>query len=162
MRNIPFPFRAESEGDAPSEDSLGRAAVTRHREGNKVKRGTILFFAAALAAFGARAEDIKQPPARAATPPAPAAEAPATLSQSKFLGLLYSEIARHTPPENKAGAGDVKASFHVNAQGKVDKVVIEKTTSAAHAEIVKKILASVQAPPPPGGSFDISQSFRFH
>jgi len=58
-------------------------------------------------------------------------EAPANLSQSKFLGLLYSEIARRTPPENKAGAGDVTASFHVNAQGKVDKVVIEKTTSAA-------------------------------
>ena len=94
--------------------------------------------------------------------PAPAAEAPAALSQSKFLGLLYSEIARHTPPENKAGAGDVAASFHVNAQGKIDKVVIEKTTSAAHAEIVKKILASVQAPPPPGGSFDVSQSFKFH
>jgi len=126
-----------------------------------VKRGTILFFAAALAALGARAEDVKQPPAAAATP-APAAEAPAVLSQSKFLGLLYSEIARHTPPENKAGAGDVAASFHVNAQGKIDKVVIEKTTSAAHAEIVKKILAGVQAPPPPGGSFDVSQSFKFH
>ncbi|MGA9825398.1 MAG: hypothetical protein WBQ53_11255, partial [Methylocystis sp.] len=71
-----------------------------------MKRGTILFFSAALAAFGARAEDIKQPPAPEAATPAPAA-APAALSQSKFLGLLYSEIARHTPPENKAGAGDV-------------------------------------------------------
>jgi outer membrane biosynthesis protein TonB len=129
-----------------------------------VKRGTILIFAAAIAAFGARAENVQQPPAPApaAAPPAPAAEAPAALSQSKFLGLLYSEIARHTPPENKAGAGDVAASFHVNAQGKIDKVVIEKTTSAAHAEIVKKILASVQAPPPPGGSFDVSQNFKFH
>ena len=94
--------------------------------------------------------------------PAPAAEAPAALSQSKFLGLLYSEIARRTPPENKAGAGDVAASFHVNAQGKINKVVIENTTSAAHAEIVKKILAGVQAPPPPGGSFDVSQKFKFH
>ena len=127
-----------------------------------MKRGTILFFAAAIAAFGARAEDVKQSPAPAAATPAPAGETPAALSQSKFLGLLYSEIARHTPPENKAGAGDVAASFHVNAQGKIDKVVIEKTTSAAHAEIVKKILASVQAPPPPGGSFDVSQSFKFH
>ena len=127
-----------------------------------MKRGTILIFAAAIAAFGARAEDAQQPPAQAAATPAPAAEAPAALSQSKFLGLLYSEIARHTPPENKAGAGDVAASFHVNAQGKIDKVVIEKTTSAAHAEMVKKILAGVQAPPPPGGEFDVSQSFKFH
>jgi hypothetical protein len=131
-------------------------------QGNDVKRATILFFAAALGAWSARAEDAKPSPARPAAAPAPAAEAPAALSQSKFLGLLYSEIARCTPPENKAGAGDVAASFHVNAQGKIDKVVIEKTTSAAHAEIVKKILASVQAPPPPGGSFDVSQSFKFH
>ncbi|MGA8171193.1 MAG: energy transducer TonB [Methylocystis sp.] len=130
-----------------------------------MKRSAILVFAAALAAFGARAEDLKPPSAQATATPAsqaPASQAPAALSQSKFLGLLYSEIARRTPPENKAGAGDVKASFHVNAQGKIDKVVIEKTTSAAHAEMVKKILASVQAPAPPGGSCDVSQSFKFH
>jgi len=87
---------------------------------------------------------------------------PTVLSQSKFLGLLYAEIARRTPPQNGAGTGDVSASFHVNAQGKVDKVVIDKTTSAAHSDMVKKILAAVQAPPPPGGGADISQNFKFH
>jgi outer membrane biosynthesis protein TonB len=127
-----------------------------------VKRIIAPVFIAFLFAFGARAENAKPstPPTPAA--PAPTAEAPGSLSQSKFLGLLYSEIARHTPPENKAGVGDVTASFHVNAKGKVDKVVIEKTTSAAHAEIVKTILASVQAPAPPGGGCDVSQSFKFH
>jgi len=128
-----------------------------------VKHSTIVILAISLIAFGARAEDAKPLATQAAAPAAPPTpEAPAALSQSKFLGLLYSEIARRTPSENKAGAGDVTASFHVNAQGKVDKVVIEKTTSAAHAEIVKKVLASVQAPPPPGGSCDVSQSFKFH
>jgi len=125
-----------------------------------MKRSAIVILAACLTAFGARAEDAKQPPTQAAAPAS--VPAPAALSQSKFLSLLYSEIARHTPSENKAGAGNVTASFHVNAQGKVDKVVIGKTTSAAHAEIVKKMLASVQAPPPPGGSCDVSQSFKFH
>ena len=125
-----------------------------------MKRGTIFFFAAALRLLARRR--MLNASGACGRNPAPAAETPAALSQSKFLGLLYSEIARHTPPENKAGAGDVAASFHVNAQGKIDKVVIEKTTSPAHAEIVKKILASVQAPPPPGGSFDVSQNFKFH
>ncbi|QGM46835.1 energy transducer TonB [Methylocystis heyeri] len=93
---------------------------------------------------------------------APNAAAPAVLSQSKFLGMLYAEIAKRTPAENTVGKGDVAASFHVNGQGKVDKVVIEKTSSPAHAELVKKILAAVQAPQPPGGGADISQNFKFH
>ena len=108
-------------------------------------------------------------PARPATPtaapattggaPAPAA-APA-MSESKFLGALYTAIAKRTPSESPAGEGEVTASFHVNAQGKIDKVTIDKTTSPALAEAVKGILASVQAPPPPGGSMDVGQTFKF-
>jgi hypothetical protein len=98
--------------------------------------------------------------------PAPASVAPAAtgsaMSTSKFLALLYSEIAKRTPEDNPAGAGEVTASFVVNAQGKVDKITIDKTSSPAHAEIVKKILRSVQAPSPPGGSMDVGQTFKFH
>jgi peroxiredoxin len=83
------------------------------------------------------------------------------MSESKYLSLLYSEIAKHTPQENSAGPGEVTASFVIGASGKVEKVTIDKTTSPAHAEIVKKILASVSAPPPPGGSLDVGQTFRF-
>lgn len=115
-----------------------------------------LLFVASLAATSAFAQPSAAPsPARAAAPTA-------TLSQSKFLSLLYVEIARHTPEKSAAGAGEVAASFHVNAQGKVDRVVIDKTTSPALAQAVKKILAQVQAPPPPGGGSDIGQTFKFH
>jgi hypothetical protein len=95
---------------------------------------------------------------------APQAAAPApVLSQSKFLGLLYAEIAKRIPEKNRLGAGEVKASYHVNPQGKIDRVVIEKASTPAHAELVKKILASVQGPPPPAnGDPDISQTFKFH
>lgn len=128
---------------------------------------------AATIAQAARAEDAKPatpaPAPRIATPspaaPAPApnaAAAPAaTLSESKFLSALYSAIAKRTPQTSPAGEGEVTASFHVNAQGKIDKVTIDKTTSPALAEAVKKILASVEAPPPPGGSMDIGQTFKF-
>ena len=92
---------------------------------------------------------------------APAAIAPTAMSESKYLSLLYSEISRRTPEENAAGPGEVTASFIVGASGKVEKVTIDKTTSPAHAEIVKKILASVAAPPPPGGKMDVGQTFRF-
>ena len=85
-----------------------------------------------------------------------------TLSESKFLSALYAEIARHTPQDNALGEGEVKTSFHINASGRVDKVTIEKSTNPMFSEAVKKILASVEAPPPPGGSMDIGQTFKFH
>jgi len=110
-----------------------------------------------------------KPVARAPAHHAPAqaekphvAAAPRTMSQSKFLGLLYSEIAKRTPKDNKAGPGAVAASFRVNASGKIMHVSITNSTSPTHAEIVKKILAGVQAPPPPSGSFEASQNFKFH
>jgi hypothetical protein len=84
------------------------------------------------------------------------------MSESKFLGALYSEIERNTPQEHTLGDGEVTASFHVNAAGKIDRVKIDRTTSQAHAEAVKKILAAVAAPPPPGGSMDVGQTFKFH
>jgi protein TonB len=106
-----------------------------------------------LGAPASRAEDAK-----------PAASAPpvAAMSQSKFVGLLYSEIARRTPRDKLPGPGTVSASFRVNGKGRIDKVDIIKATSPAHAEIVKKTLAQVEAPPPPGGVFEAAQNFTFH
>ncbi|MBM3575114.1 MAG: TonB family protein [Alphaproteobacteria bacterium] len=96
-------------------------------------------------------------------PPSNITPAPqSTLSESKFLSALYAEIARRTPQDNALGEGEVTTSFHINANGRVDKVTIEKSTSPLFSEAVKKILASVEAPPPPGGSMDIGQTFKFH
>jgi TonB family protein len=91
----------------------------------------------------------------------PAVSAP-VMSESKFLSALYSEIEKHTPAENTLGDGEVTASFHVNASGRIDKVVIDKSSSPAHADAVKQILGAVAAPPPPGGSMDVGQTFKFH
>ena len=111
------------------------------------------------AAFAQEAKPAAQPSSPA---PQAAAPSPSALSQSKFLSALYAEIAKRTPQETKAGPGEVAASFHVGANGKIDKVTIVTSTSLAHAGIVKKILAEVQAPPPPGGTEDILQTFKFH
>lgn len=115
----------------------------------------------ALAMLGAAQAEEAKPAAAPANPPAAAPAAP-VMSESKFLGALYSEIAKRTPEKSPAGAGEVMASFHVNAAGKVDKVKIDKTTSQALADAVKKILANVSAPPPPGGGMDVGQTFRFN
>ncbi|MBM3563113.1 MAG: energy transducer TonB [Alphaproteobacteria bacterium] len=102
-----------------------------------------------------------KPAAPAITQGAATPAAVPAMSESKFLGALYTAIAKRTPSESPAGEGEVTASFHVNAQGKIDRVTIDKTTSPALAEAVKKILSSVEAPPPPGGSMDVGQTFKF-
>ncbi len=102
-----------------------------------------------------------KPAAPTATGGAAAPAAAPVMSESKFLGVLYTAIAKQTPSESPAGDGEVTASFHVNAQGKIDKVTIDKTTSPALSETVKKILSSVEAPSPPGGSMDVGQTFKF-
>ena len=100
-------------------------------------------------------------PAETASP-APAKEEPR--SESKFLAALYAEIAKQSAAEEEKelGEGETTASFHVDASGKIDKVTIDKTTSEAHAAAVKRILAQVAAPRPPGGGMDIGQTFKFH
>lgn len=121
-------------------------------------RRVLLVLACSLPGGVAAAEGTKAP---APAPPASSIAA-AGLSESKFLGVLYAEIAKRTPDENAAGPGEVKASFIVGPKGRVDKITIDQTTSPAHAEIVKKILGEVQVPPPPGGSMDVGQTFKFY
>lgn len=123
--------------------------------------------APAAAAPAAKPKTTRPPAAKAKAAHAPTAAAPkpqtaAGLSQSKFLGILYSEIAKRRPEKNSAGPGVVSASFRVNSTGKIDNVSIKSSTSPAHAEIVRKILANVQAPPPPSGVFEGVQDFKFH
>lgn len=119
-----------------------------------IDRRISLVVAACLASGLARAE-----PANTAAPASPPA---AAMSESKFLGVLYAEIAKRTPEDNPAGPGEVRASFIVGQDGRIGKITIDRTTSPAHAEIVKKILGDVQAPAPPGGSMDVGQTFNFH
>jgi hypothetical protein len=123
----------------------------------------VLFCGLPLLCAGATAAEDKAGEAK--TIPAPAVATPTVssgLSQSKFLGLLYSEIAKRTPMSNASGAGSATANFHIDASGRVDKVTIARSSSAKHAEIVRKILIGLQAPPPPAGSFDGTQTFNFH
>ncbi len=122
-------------------------------------RHTAVILLASFACANLHAQESKPAPRAAAVAP----EAAPALSQSKFLGLLYAEIAKRTPANNTLGPGEVTASYHVNPKGKIDKVVVAKSTSPAHADMVRKILASVQAPPPPAnGDPDIAQTFKFH
>lgn len=101
-----------------------------------------------VAALAACAEDARPPaaPTRTAAPvraaaPKPAATAP-VLSESKFLGALYTAIAKRTPSESAAGEGEVTASFQVNAQGKSAPGM--KRGSLSHSSLVRTSMSAGQ------------------
>jgi outer membrane biosynthesis protein TonB len=149
---------AQQEAPAAAEAAPAPAAVAPARDATP----------ATPAAAPSTKPKTTHPPAaksKAAHAPADAAPKPRSatgLSQSKFLGILYSEIAKRRPEKNLAGPGVVSANFRVNSSGKIDNVSIKSSTSPAHAEIGQKLLAKVQAPPPPGGIFEGVQDFKFH
>lgn len=137
-------------------------AAAKMGERMRVSLGVVI----ALSVGGVSALAQSAPPA-APKPAETAATAPPQeeiRSESKFLAALYAEIAKQsaTEEEKELGEGETTASFHIDATGKIDKVTIDKTTSEAHAAAVKRILALVKVPRPPGGGMDVGQTFKFH
>jgi TonB family protein len=122
-----------------------------------------IFASSAQAQNGAPAPAPQTVAPSAATAGHSAEAAAPVLSESKFLSVLYAEIARvGGADETSLGEGSVTASFHVGASGAIDKVTIDKATTPAMGEAVKKMLAKVKVPPPPGGGMDVGQTFKFH
>ncbi|MBM3578963.1 MAG: energy transducer TonB [Alphaproteobacteria bacterium] len=133
-----------------------------------------LIFAACLAVGAAVAKDDEQ-----AAPPSPdkahAMDKPAAndksnmaerkqapaISKKEYLRLLAVSLRKHAPKSARR-AGKVKVAFTVGASGRVVSHKIQYASDPALAASVGQILAAVQAPPPPGGSFFAVQEFNFH
>ncbi|MBU3889398.1 hypothetical protein FM996_09060 [Methylosinus sporium] len=83
------------------------------------------------------------------------------MSQSAYKAMLRRAILEHTPGSSALGEGTAQCSFHVTAGGSISSISATGS-SPAHAALARRILASVHAPPPPGGAFFASQNFHFH
>jgi protein TonB len=83
------------------------------------------------------------------------------MSQAAYKALLAAAIRRHTPTVAALGEGTADCSFHVTAGGGITGVSASGS-SPAHAALARQVLASVHAPPPPGGGFRATQHFHFH
>ncbi|OAI30688.1 hypothetical protein A1351_07605 [Methylosinus sp. R-45379] len=83
------------------------------------------------------------------------------MSQSAYKALLAAAIRSHTPGTAGLGEGTAQCTFHVTSGGGITSISVSGS-SPAHAALARRILGSVHAPPPPGGSFVASQSFHFH
>jgi protein TonB len=83
------------------------------------------------------------------------------MSQAAYKALLAAAIRRHSPTVTALGEGTADCSFHVTASGGITGISASGS-SPAHAALARHVLASVHAPPPPGGGFHASQHFHFH
>ena len=95
-------------------------------------------------------------------PPVPDKKKRETLSKRAYSRLLASEIRRHSPTKSRYGAGNISVSFTVGPLGRVVSHTVKSSSNPALEQLVKRILASVHTPPPPGGTFSASQEFSFH
>lgn len=82
-----------------------------------------------------------------------------SMSRSAFVGQLVAAIKRHTPSTTSLGPGSAQVTFHVGPGGNVYGVAA--SGSPAHAALARRIVASVHAPPPPGGHFYGAVPFTF-
>lgn len=83
------------------------------------------------------------------------------MSPKAYGRVLAAEIRRRTPKVSHH-PGSVEVSFTVGAAGKVTSHKVVRASDPALSKIVASILASIQTPPPPGGSFIANQEFTFH
>jgi outer membrane biosynthesis protein TonB len=78
-----------------------------------------------------------------------------------YARKVAAEIRRHSPGETGLH-GNLSVRFTIGASGRVVSHKIISASDPALGSGVDKILASVNAPPPPGGSFTANQLFVFH
>lgn len=84
------------------------------------------------------------------------------LSKQAYARLLAAEIRRRTPKSSNDKTGSIHVAFTVGASGRVVSHKVKNASNPALEPVVGQILASVQTPPPPGGSFSAVQEFNFH
>ena len=90
----------------------------------------------------------------------PEGRAPAG-GKMNYAAQLAIAIRRHTPPRSDLGPGSAHVVFHVTGWGAIVGIYASGSTPA-HAALARRIVGSVHAPPPPGGSFFATQDFFFH
>ncbi len=85
----------------------------------------------------------------------------AARSRMNYAALLAIAIRRHTPTATSVGSCTARVQFHVNAYGAIVGISASGSNPAV-AALARRIVASIHAPPPPGGAFYGVQNFIFH
>jgi hypothetical protein len=79
-----------------------------------------------------------------------------------YMRLLAAEVRRRTRDHVFLIAGSADVAFTIGAAGRVvDYKLLSVTEGRKVESAVRLIMAAIRMPPPPGGSFEARQEFRF-
>ncbi len=90
-----------------------------------------------------------------------AKDADAAAVHKAYARKVAAELRRHSPKVGEQH-GTLTVRFTIGASGRVVSHEILTSSNPALAPEVEKVLASINAPQPPGGSFTAKQNFVFH
>lgn len=122
----------------------------------------LALFAGPALAFGPALAKERRSRAIAPPPARDASEQEAGLSKANYVRLLMAEIRRHTFRTVNVFTGSAEVVFTIGASGRVVDYKLESVRNRRQVEpAVQGIMAAIQTPPPPGGSFEARQELRF-
>jgi len=81
---------------------------------------------------------------------------------SVYLRKLGQLIRARSPGTTSLGEGSAVVRFRLGASGAPSNVTLVSASTPRHGQLARSIVSGLRAPPPPGGSYDGVQSFRFH
>ncbi|MBM3563112.1 MAG: hypothetical protein FJX48_08165 [Alphaproteobacteria bacterium] len=91
-----------------------------------------------------------------------AAEKKSRADSGAYARKLAQLIRARSPGASNMGEGSAVVRFRLSASGAPNSVAVVSASTPRHGQLARSIVSGLRAPPPPGGSYDGVQSFRFH
>jgi hypothetical protein len=85
----------------------------------------------------------------------------AGMTSAEYASLVKKEIEKKRKRPEKSLFGIVNVAFCINGQGKPESIIIVKSTKPELEPTARMIIAAIEVPPPPGGSFAGTIAIKF-
>ena len=85
----------------------------------------------------------------------------AGMTSAEYASLVKKEIEKKRKRPEKAMFGTVNVAFCINKEGRAENISIVKSTKPGLEPTARMIIASIEVPPPPGGSFNGTIAIKF-
>jgi len=85
----------------------------------------------------------------------------AGMTSAEYASLVKKEIEKKRKRPDKAMFGVVNIAFCINKEGRAESISIVKSTKHELESTARMIIAAIEVPPPPGGSFAGTIAIKF-
>ena len=85
----------------------------------------------------------------------------AGMTSAEYASLVKKEIEKKRKRPDKAMFGTVNVAFCINKEGRAESISIVKSTKHELEPTARMIIAAIEVPPPPGGSFTGTIAIKF-